>query len=67
MMAGQWYNAMDYSMLKMRQENNKKTEAYSRIAINTLSYKDRKQKLLLKNLVKMLISYHRLLVIMVVM
>ena len=27
MMAGQWYNAMDYSMLKMRQENNKKTEA----------------------------------------
>mgnify|MGYP006958730208 FL=1 len=39
MMAGQWYNAMDYSMLKMRQENNKKTEAYSRITINTLSYK----------------------------
>ena len=27
MMAGQLYNAMDYSMLKMRQENNKKTEA----------------------------------------
>lgn len=23
-MAGQWYNAMDYSMLKMRQENNKR-------------------------------------------
>lgn len=48
MMAGQWYNAMDYSMLKMRQENNKKTEAYSRITINTLSYKDRIAKAIVK-------------------
>ena len=48
MMAGQWYNAMDYSMLKMRQENNKKTEAYSRIIINTLSYKDRMAKAIVK-------------------
>ena len=48
MMAGQWYNAMDYSMLKMRQENNKKTEAYSRITINTLSYKDRMAKAIVK-------------------
>lgn len=48
MIAGQWYNAMDYSMLKMRQENNKKTEAYSRITINTLSYKDRIAKAIVK-------------------
>lgn len=48
MMAGQWYNAMDYSMLKMRQENNKKTEAYSRITINTVSYKDRMAKAIVK-------------------
>lgn len=48
MMAGQWYNAMDYSMLKMRQENNKKTEAYSRITINILSYKDRMTKAIVK-------------------
>lgn len=48
MMASQWYNAMDYSMLKMRQENNKKTEAYSRITINTLSYKDRMTKAIVK-------------------
>lgn len=48
MMAGQWYNAMDYSMLKMRQENNKKTEAYSRITIKTLSYKDRMAKAIVK-------------------
>lgn len=48
MMAGQWYNAMDYSMLKVRQENNKKTEAYSRITINTLSYKDRMAKAIVK-------------------
>lgn len=48
MMAGQWYNAMDYSMLKMRQENNKKTEVYSRITINTLSYKDRMAKAIVK-------------------
>ena len=48
MMAGQWYNAMDYSMLKMRQENNKKTEAYSRITINNLSYKDRMAKAIVK-------------------
>lgn len=48
MMAGQWYNAMDYSILKMRQENNKKTEAYSRITINTLSYKDRMAKAIVK-------------------
>lgn len=48
MMTGQWYNAMDYSMLKMRQENNKKTEAYSRITINTLSYKDRMAKAIVK-------------------
>lgn len=48
MTAGQWYNAMDYSMLKMRQENNKKTEAYSRITINTLSYKDRMAKAIVK-------------------
>lgn len=48
MMAGQWYNAMDYSMLKMRQENNKKTEAYSRITINTLFYKDRMAKVIVK-------------------
>lgn len=48
MMAGQWYNAMDYSMLKMRQENNKKTEAYSRITINTLFYKDRIAKAIVK-------------------
>lgn len=48
MMAGQWYNAMDYSMLKMRQENNKKTEAYSRITKNTLSYKDRMAKAIVK-------------------
>lgn len=49
MMAGQWYNAMDYSMLKLRQENNKKTEAYSRITINTLSYKDRMAKAIVKD------------------
>lgn len=48
MMAGQWYNAMDYSMLKLRQENNKKTEAYSRITINTLFYKDRIAKAIVK-------------------
>lgn len=48
MIDGQWYNAMDYSMLKMRQENNKKTEAYSRITINTLSYKDRMAKAIVK-------------------
>lgn len=48
MMAGQWYNAMDYSMLKLRQENNTKTEAYSRITINTLSYKDRMAKAIVK-------------------
>lgn len=48
MMAGQWHNAMDYSMLKLRQENNKKTEAYSRITINTLSYKDRMAKAIVK-------------------
>lgn len=48
MMAGQWYNAMDYFMLKLRQENNKKTEAYSRITINTLSYKDRMAKAIVK-------------------
>ena len=48
MIAGQWYNAMDYSMLKLRQENNKKTEAYSRITINTLSYKDRIAKAIVK-------------------
>lgn len=48
MMAGQWYNAMDYSMLKLRQENNKKTEAYSRITINSLSYKDRMAKAIVK-------------------
>lgn len=48
MMAGQWYNAMDYSMLKLRQENNKKKEAYSRITINTLSYKDRMAKAIVK-------------------
>lgn len=48
MMAGQWYNAMDYSMLNLRQENNKKTEAYSRITINTLSYKDRMAKAIVK-------------------
>lgn len=48
MMVGQWYNAMDYSMLKLRQENNKKTEAYSRITINTLSYKDRMAKAIVK-------------------
>lgn len=48
MMTGQWYNAMDYSMLKLRQENNKKTEAYSRITINTLSYKDRMAKAIVK-------------------
>lgn len=48
MMAGQWYNAMNYSMLKLRQENNKKTEAYSRITINTLSYKDRMAKAIVK-------------------
>lgn len=48
MMAGQWYNAMDYSMLKMRQENNKKTEAYSRITINTVAYKDRMAKAIVK-------------------
>lgn len=48
MIAGQWYNAMDYSMLKLRQENNKKTEAYSRITINTLSYKDRTAKAIVK-------------------
>lgn len=48
MMAGQWYNAKDYSMLKLRQENNKKTEAYSRITINTLSYKDRMAKAIVK-------------------
>lgn len=48
MIAGQWYNAMDYSMLKLRQENNKKTEAYSRITINTLSYKDRMAKAIVK-------------------
>lgn len=48
MMAGQWYNAMDYSMLKLRQENNKKTEAYSRITINTLFYKDKIAKAIVK-------------------
>lgn len=48
MIDGQWYNAMDYSMLKLRQENNKKTEAYSRITINTLSYKDRMAKAIVK-------------------
>lgn len=48
MIAGQWYNAMDYSMLKLRQENNKKTEAYSRITINTLPYKDRMAKAIVK-------------------
>ena len=48
MIAGQWYNAMDYSMLKLRQEKNKKTEAYSRITINTLSYKDRMAKAIVK-------------------
>lgn len=48
MIAGQWYNAMDYSMLKLRQENNKKTEAYSRITINSLSYKDRMAKAIVK-------------------
>lgn len=48
MIAGQWYNAMDYSMLKLRQENNKKTEAYSRITINTLSYKDRMAEAIVK-------------------
>lgn len=48
MIAGQWYNAMDYSMLKLRRENNKKTEAYSRITINTLSYKDRMAKAIVK-------------------
>ena len=48
MMAGQWYNGMDYSMLKMRQENNNKTESYSRITINTLSYKDRMAKAIVK-------------------
>lgn len=48
MITGQWYNAMDYSMLKLRQENNKKTEAYSRITINTLSYKDRMAKAIVK-------------------
>ena len=44
MMNGQWYNAIDYSMLKRRQENNQKTEAFSRIGINTLAYKDRVAK-----------------------
>ena len=42
MMAGQWYNAMDYSNVENASRKIiKKTEAYSRITINTLSYKDR--------------------------
>ena len=48
MVSGQWYNAMDCTMLKLRQENNKKTEAYSRITINTLPYKDRMAKAIVK-------------------
>lgn len=48
MMSGQWYNAMDYEMMKLRQENNKHTEAYSRITANTLPYKDRMAKAIIK-------------------
>ncbi len=44
MVQGYWYNAMDISMVKLRQENNKKTEAFSRITSSTIAYKDRMAK-----------------------
>ena len=47
MLNGDWYMAMDYSMVKLRQENNKKTEAFSRITSSTISYKDRMAKAIL--------------------
>lgn len=49
MLAGKWYNAMDYEMMKLRQENNKHTEAYSRITENTWAYKDRMAKAIIKS------------------
>lgn len=44
MLHGQWYNAIDYKLARRRQDNNKKTEAFSRIGRNTLAYKDRVAK-----------------------
>ena len=49
MLAGKWYNAMDYEMMKLRQENNKHTEAYSRITDNTWAYKDRMAKAIINS------------------
>lgn len=49
MMSQYWYNAMDAKMVKLRQDTNKKTEAYSRISINTLQYKDKMAKAIFKS------------------
>ena len=36
-----WYNTFDSDLIKLRQKNASKTEAYSRISANTLCYKDK--------------------------
>lgn len=38
---GLWYNSFDGELIKLRQKNASKTEAYSRISANTLCYKDK--------------------------
>lgn len=39
-----WYNTFDNELIKLRQKNSSKTEAYSRISANTLCYKDKMAK-----------------------
>lgn len=41
MMRGDWYNAMDYTMVKARGDAGKKVEAFCRITNNTMPYKDK--------------------------
>lgn len=44
-----WYSAMGADMVKLRQDTNKKTEAYSRMTENTLKYKEKLAKAMFKS------------------
>ena len=46
---GYWYNTFDTELIKLRQQNAPKTEAYSRISANTLCYKDKMAKAIINN------------------
>lgn len=44
-----WYNTFDGELLKLREKNASKTEAYSRISANTLCYKDKMARAIINN------------------